>query len=109
MATGLLHHGARAYHFAALMPAIARRTHLLEAPPGRRQVGGVGQGALARHRPRAIDIEDVPLLATAIPQAARLTSPELARHQVLQEQGAQGFDRAVIQTREKARERGAMG
>ena len=64
---------------------------------------------MARHGPRAIDIEDMPLLTATIPQAARLTSHELACHQVLQEQGAQGFDRAVIQTREKARERGAMG
>src|SRR5260370_1049062 len=93
VAVGLTDNSARPDDFPTLTPCVASSTDFIQPTIGRWQFLCLGQGALAGGFTRAIDIEDHPLEALSILQAACLPLlREWATEQIVKKQGAQRFD-----------------
>src|SRR6266700_5469375 len=89
-------------------PRVASSTDFIESAKSRGEFFCLGQGALAGRLACAIDIEDLPLSTCSIQQLASLPLVgERASEQIVEKQGAQGFDWLHGQSRQKARERRA--
>src|SRR6266581_1431028 len=105
---GLRNDGAGTNNLPTPAPGVPSSTDLIQATLGRRQVLHLRQGALSGRFSGAIDIEDLPLSAGSIQQlASLLLFSERASEQIVEKQGAQGFDWLHCQSRQKARERRA--
>ncbi len=105
---GLRNDGAGTNNLPTPAPGVPSSTDLIQATLGRRQVLHLRPRALSGRFSGAIDIEDLPLSAGSIQQlASLLLVSSRASEQIVEKQGAQGFDWLHCQSRQKARERRA--
>src|SRR5512135_220262 len=109
-AVGLADDRARPYHLPALAPSVARSTHLIQPAKGLRQVFRLRQRPLPSGFTRAINVENNPRVVRSIHQTSDLLfMRERATEQIIEKEGAQGFNGRFSQRCQKAREGRAGG
>jgi hypothetical protein len=92
--------GARSHHLPTLAPGIASRTHIIQPPKRWGQLFGLWQGPLPGRFPRAIEVKDHPRLPCSIQQlSGLLVGGERTTREIIEKEGAQGFDRLLGQRR----------